>query len=119
MSTEERKTAREKEETPILEKFWQWIDVNQGRCLPKSLLGKAFIYAQNQKDGLMNYLQYGKLRYDQQRSREQHPAFCGWPKELGVQHGRARSGSQRRRIQHNRNSKGQWARLSEIPDIPV
>ena len=59
MSTEERQTAREKEETPILAKFWQWIDVNQGRCLPKSLLGKAFTYAQNQKDGLMNYLQYG------------------------------------------------------------
>ena len=59
MSTEERQTAREKEETPILAKFWQWIDANQGRCLPKSLLGKAFTYAQNQKDGLMNYLQYG------------------------------------------------------------
>ena len=59
MSTEERQAAREKEETPIQEKFWQWIDANQGRCLPKSLLGKAFIYAQNQKDGLMNYLQYG------------------------------------------------------------
>ena len=59
MSTEERQAAREKEETPIQEKFWQWIDANQGRCLPKSLLGKAFAYAQNQKDGLMNYLQYG------------------------------------------------------------
>ena len=59
MSTEERQAAREKEETPIQEKFWQWIDANQGRCLPKSLLGKAFTYAQNQKDGLMNYLQYG------------------------------------------------------------
>ena len=59
MSTEERYASRLKEETPILKKFWQWIDANQGRCLPKSLLGKAFSYAQNQKDGLLNYLKYG------------------------------------------------------------
>ena len=58
-NTEERYAARLKEEKPILDKFWQWVDANQGRCLPKSLLGKAFTYAQNQKDGLMNYLLYG------------------------------------------------------------
>ena len=59
MATEKRQKARQEEELPILTKFWQWIDANQGRCLPKSLLGKAFTYAQNQKDGLMNYLLYG------------------------------------------------------------
>jgi len=59
MATEQRQKARQEEELPILTKFWQWIDANQGRCLPKSLLGKAFAYAQNQKDGLMNYLLYG------------------------------------------------------------
>lgn len=58
-STEERYAARLKEEKPILDTLWQWVEANQGRCLPKSLLGKALSYAQNQKEGLMNYLLYG------------------------------------------------------------
>ena len=59
MTTEQRQQARLEKETPLLTEFWRWIDANQGRCLPKSLLGKAFVYARNQKEGLMNYLLYG------------------------------------------------------------
>lgn len=56
LSCEERKSERLKQEKPVLEAFWSWIDSNKGSILPKSKLGEAMNYALNQKEDLMNYL---------------------------------------------------------------
>jgi len=59
LSSEERKTQRLKQQMPVLEAFWLWIDSIKGHILPKSKLGSAVNYALNQKEGLMNYLKDG------------------------------------------------------------
>jgi len=59
LSSEERKAQRLKQEIPVLEAFWSWIDSIKGQILPKSKLGSAVNYALNQKEGLMNYLKDG------------------------------------------------------------
>lgn len=59
LSSEERKQQRQKQENPVLEAFWSWVDSTMKKVMPKSKLGEALIYATNQKDGLMNYLKDG------------------------------------------------------------
>jgi len=43
---------------PVLDAFWCWLDSLQ--VLPESVLGKAVIYARNQKDYMENYLLDGR-----------------------------------------------------------
>lgn len=47
LSSEERKSERLKQEKPVLEAFWAWVDsvANSDQVLPKSKLGEAFNYA--------------------------------------------------------------------------
>ena len=59
LSGEKRKEQRLKQEPPVLDAFWSWVNSCQQKTLPKSAIGKALIYAQNQKEGLMNYLKDG------------------------------------------------------------
>jgi len=59
LSAEERKKQRLVQETPVLEAFWSWVETTRPKVLPKSKLGQALLYAENQKDGLMNYLKDG------------------------------------------------------------
>lgn len=61
LSAEERKNQRQKRSKPILDAFWSWVDSNKDNCLPKSKLYKAFGYALNQKEGLMNFLKDGNI----------------------------------------------------------
>lgn len=61
LSAEERKIQRHEQSIPVLEAFWLWVDKNKDNCLPKSKLYKAFTYAINQKEGLMNFLQDGNI----------------------------------------------------------
>lgn len=61
LSPENRHAQRLKKEKPILEAFWAWAESAQLEVLPKTKLGKAFGYAFNQKEGLMNYLDDGNL----------------------------------------------------------
>ena len=56
LSSEERKIQRLEQETPVLEAFWVWVDSVKLQVLPKSKVSEALNYAQNQKEGLMNYL---------------------------------------------------------------
>jgi hypothetical protein len=56
LSPEGRKEQRLLQEKPVLDAFWSWAEVSAKGILPKSKLGQAFIYAKNQKEGLMNYL---------------------------------------------------------------
>lgn len=59
LSSEERRIERLKQETPVLEAFWAWIDSAKEQILPKSKANDALNYALNQKEGLLNYLEDG------------------------------------------------------------
>lgn len=56
LSCEERKTKRLELEMPVLEAFWSWVDTAKNHEPPKSAICGALNYAQNHKEGLMNYL---------------------------------------------------------------
>ena len=43
----------------MVDSFWQWCD--QAEALPKSRLGKALIYAQNQRKALNQILNFGEI----------------------------------------------------------
>lgn len=58
---EKRKKERVRRSKPILDAFWSWIEENKNNCIPKSKLYKAFNYALNQKEGLMNFLKDGNI----------------------------------------------------------
>lgn len=51
-----RKEQRLVQEKPVLDAFWSWVKETSPKVLGSSRLGKAFQYANNQKEGLMNYL---------------------------------------------------------------
>ena len=59
LSNEKRKIQRLEQEKPVLEAFWLWVDSVKPHALPKSKVSEALNYAQNQKEGLMNYLKDG------------------------------------------------------------
>ncbi|OPX86970.1 MAG: Transposase IS66 family protein [Pelotomaculum sp. PtaB.Bin104] len=59
LSSEERKSERLKQEKPVLDAFWAWIDSTRNTVLPKSKLSEALNYALNHKQELMNYLEDG------------------------------------------------------------
>ncbi len=61
LPAEKKKMLRHERSKPVLDAFWSWIDVNKETCLPKSKLAKAFGYAINQKEGLMNFLKDGNI----------------------------------------------------------
>lgn len=56
LTPEERKLERLKQEKPVLEAFWSWVDSVKGKVLPKSKIGEAIQYALNNKEDFMNYL---------------------------------------------------------------
>lgn len=56
---EERRVQRLKQEIPVLEAFWAWVDTNLEVALLQSKLGKALKYVKNQQAGLMTYLDDG------------------------------------------------------------
>jgi len=58
-SVEKRKSERLKQEKPVLDAFWAWINSAKGQILPKSKLSEALNYALNHKEELMNYLKDG------------------------------------------------------------
>ena len=64
ISDEDAKTrykVRQEKARPILDEFFAWIENNINKTLPKSKLSKAFQYAQNQKEGLLRYLEDGHI----------------------------------------------------------
>jgi len=58
-TSEKRKQERLKQEKPVLDAFWSWVDSIKDGILPKSKLGEAIRYARNNKEDLMNYLRDG------------------------------------------------------------
>ena len=63
-SVEERFQVRQTESRPIMDKLKQWLDRQQPKIPPKSQLGKAMTYAQNQWKYLVRYLDSGLLDID-------------------------------------------------------
>jgi hypothetical protein len=59
LTSEERKSERLKQEKPVLEAFWSWVDSVKNKVLPKSKIGEAINYALNNKAEFMNYLEDG------------------------------------------------------------
>jgi transposase len=63
--TEQTKTSlRTTRAGPVVDAFYEWIEVEKNKVLPKSPIAKAFGYAGNQKDALTRFLKDGRLRLD-------------------------------------------------------
>ena len=63
-SVEERYRSRQKDSRPVMDKLKRWLDKHQPHVTPKSALGKAITYAQNQWPYLERYLDSGLLDID-------------------------------------------------------
>jgi transposase len=61
---QQRRDLRLERSKPVLDKMQQWLDSQQGRVLPKSPIGEAVTYAQNQWKALLRYLDDGDLAID-------------------------------------------------------
>jgi len=63
-TAEDRLAARQEHSLPVLKEFKAWLDVEQKTVLPKSPVGKACTYTQNQWDALVRYCELGDLSID-------------------------------------------------------
>ena len=61
---EERKRVRQEQSQPILKQLRQWLDKSLPQVPPKTLLGKALHYLNNQWQKLIRYCEEGYLRMD-------------------------------------------------------
>ena len=52
----------------IIDEFYDYIEANDNRVLPQSLLGKAFTYAKNQKKYLLSFLKDGRIELSNNRA---------------------------------------------------
>lgn len=64
LSPENRKTVRIEQSLPIINELGKWIARENKHVLPKSPIGKAFNYAVNSWDSLLNYLYNAELLID-------------------------------------------------------
>lgn len=71
LSPAKLKKLRQRESKPIWEKFKGWIDGEGLAVLPKSPIGKAIAYAQNNWKELSRFLEDGRIRIDNNRSENQ------------------------------------------------
>ena len=61
---DERRRIRQEQSKPIIDKMREWLDGVSGTVPPKSLVGKALGYLENQWPKLVHYLDDGRLRMD-------------------------------------------------------
>lgn len=61
---DERKRVRQEQSLPVLQKLRQWLDKSFPQVPPKTLLGKALHYLNNQWERLTRYCDEGYLRMD-------------------------------------------------------
>ena len=64
MSDQARKSLRKQEAEPVLDRIEAYLAELECRALPKSALGKAVSYAQNQWQALRRYTEDGRLSID-------------------------------------------------------
>lgn len=67
-TTEERLKVRTERSRPVVDAFSAWLRMQRPRVLPKSTLGMAIAYCQNQWEKLIVFLQDGRLELDNNRS---------------------------------------------------
>jgi hypothetical protein len=67
-SFEERLKIRLNESKLIVDGFFSWVEHQQNKTLPQSLLGKALQYAQNQKKYLLAFLKDGRIELSNNRA---------------------------------------------------
>jgi transposase len=65
---EERKTIRQKQAKPILDKIKEWLDQKITKVLPKSPLGTAIAYTLTLWPQLITYLEDGHIEIDNNRA---------------------------------------------------
>lgn len=63
-TAEQRKAYRDEHTRPIIDQLYEWIHENSIKVLPKSPIGKAMIYAIEQKPKLLACLNDGQLELD-------------------------------------------------------
>ena len=63
-SPQERYLARQQKAKPVIDKLRVWLDKSLSQVLPKSALGKALHYLNNQWAGLVRYLDDGLAPID-------------------------------------------------------
>lgn len=61
---EERQALRQRESTPLVERFRTWLEAQAPHALPKLKLGQAIAYARNQWSSLENFLEDGRIPLD-------------------------------------------------------
>jgi transposase len=64
LSHDERKSLRQNEAVPILEKFSQWLVRSKNQVPPQSAIGIAINYTLKQWDYLKKYVDYGEAEID-------------------------------------------------------
>jgi AraC-like DNA-binding protein len=67
-SIEQRYQTRQEKAAPLLDKFKTWLDKSAQQVLPKTKLGEAIQYCQNQWDKLIRYTLDGQLNIDNNRA---------------------------------------------------
>jgi transposase len=65
---QDRLIGRQERSKPVLDEFKVWLDGQVGKVLPKSALGEAVTYAQNQWAKLTVFLTDGRLELDNNRA---------------------------------------------------
>jgi len=66
LSPEERFAKRQEFSKPVLDEFFRWLKTVE--LIPKTGLGKALVYAQNQREYLERYLEDGRLEISNNRA---------------------------------------------------
>lgn len=75
MTPEQRHALRLEKSKPLMEKFFQWVEEKYPTTLPQSPLGKAMKYCLNFKQGLMRFLEDGRLEADNNLTEQQIKPF--------------------------------------------
>lgn len=63
-TNEQRYQERQKQARPLLEKLFDWMEIEINKLDPKEPIAKAMGYMINRKKGMLHYLSDGKLRPD-------------------------------------------------------
>jgi transposase len=64
LSPDQRLALRQAKSRPILDEFYRWLLTHRDRTLPKSPIGQAIAYCLSHWDGLLTYLNDGRIDID-------------------------------------------------------